>query len=83
MQPVVTPDVLARLRETLDGILVRDELVAYLVDPVRGTRKHRSVVEGIFTTRVKLPRPQRVDNIFPFTSCISLHDRYSLRLQAL
>ncbi len=37
---------LAELRKALKGITVRDEIVAYIVDIVRQTRKHNSVLVG-------------------------------------
>jgi MoxR-like ATPase len=46
VQPVVTAEALARLRTELDGITVREELVAYLVDIIRASRKHESVLVG-------------------------------------
>jgi MoxR-like ATPase len=46
VQPVLGPEDLARLRHALNGILVREELVGYIVDLVRGTRHHDSVLIG-------------------------------------
>jgi MoxR-like ATPase len=46
VQAVVTTEALARLRPELDGITVREELVAYLVDIIRASRKHESVLVG-------------------------------------
>jgi MoxR-like ATPase len=46
VQPVVTAVALASLRAQLNRILIRDELVAYLVDIVRTTRQHESVLVG-------------------------------------
>src|SRR5215831_9261452 len=40
VQPVIKVDDLATLRETLSAIVLRDELVGYLVDVVRATRQH-------------------------------------------
>lgn len=37
---------LATLRAGLDNVLVRDELAAYIVDLVRATREHESVLVG-------------------------------------
>ena len=37
---------LTRLRESLEAILVKEELCAYIVDIVRQTRKHPSVLVG-------------------------------------
>ena len=46
VQPVIQAEDLAALREGLAGIVIRDELVAYLVDIVRATRTHESVLVG-------------------------------------
>src|SRR5438094_6234765 len=46
VQPVVTSEALAAMRGTLSHIVIREELVAYLVDIVRTTRKHESVLVG-------------------------------------
>src|SRR6266566_2087756 len=46
VQPVVTAEALAAMRGHLNNIVVRDELVAYLVDIVRATRKNESVLVG-------------------------------------
>lgn len=46
VKPVLTTDVLTRLRQTLQGILVKDELVAYIVEIVRKTRSHNSILVG-------------------------------------
>jgi MoxR-like ATPase len=46
VQPVIKAEDLAALREGLAGIVIRDELVAYLVDIVRATRTHESVLVG-------------------------------------
>ena len=46
VQPVVTAEVLATMRGQLNNIVIREELVAYLVDIVRTTRKHESVLVG-------------------------------------
>ncbi len=46
VRPVVTAEELQRLREQLLGITLREELVAYLVDIVRATRQHESVLVG-------------------------------------
>ncbi|MCP4693512.1 MAG: MoxR family ATPase [Desulfobacterales bacterium] len=44
--PLITSGTLETLRKCLTEILVRDELIGYIVDIVRGTRKHRSVLVG-------------------------------------
>ncbi|HYG21839.1 MAG TPA: MoxR family ATPase [Verrucomicrobiae bacterium] len=46
VQPVIRPEELGALRETLAGIVIRDELIAYLVDIVRATRENESVLVG-------------------------------------
>ena len=46
VQPVVKPQDLVELREQLGLITMRDELIAYLVDIVRATRQHESVLVG-------------------------------------
>jgi MoxR-like ATPase len=46
VERVITGDDLARLRTALESIVVRDDLVAYLVDIVRASRGHESVLVG-------------------------------------
>jgi len=46
VKQVITSEVLSRLRESLEGILVKDELSAYIVDIVRRTREHPSILVG-------------------------------------
>jgi MoxR-like ATPase len=46
VQPVIKAEDLGSLREILGTIVIRDELVAYLVDIVRATRSHESVLVG-------------------------------------
>ena len=43
---VITAEDLAALRHSLEGLTVRDELVAYVVDVVRATRENDSVLVG-------------------------------------
>jgi MoxR-like ATPase len=43
---VLTTETLTALRTGLEGILIRDELIAYIVDIVRKTRTHASVLTG-------------------------------------
>ncbi|MGI9569331.1 MAG: AAA family ATPase [Desulfobulbia bacterium] len=45
-QQIITPEVLTKLRLALEGILVKADLVAYVVDIVRKTRTHQSVLVG-------------------------------------
>ena len=46
VQPVIKADDLAAMREQLSAIVMREELTAYLVDIVRATRQHESVLVG-------------------------------------
>ena len=46
VQPVITSDQLVHVRGSFETVVVRDELLAYLVDIVRQTRKHPSVLVG-------------------------------------
>jgi MoxR-like ATPase len=46
VKQILTPEVLTRLRESLESIRVKEELSAYIVDIVRQTRKHPSVLVG-------------------------------------
>ncbi len=46
VRPIIKAEELAMLRESLVGIVLRDELAAYLVDIVRATRTHESVLVG-------------------------------------
>jgi MoxR-like ATPase len=46
VKPILSPEILGRLRESLEGILVKDELSAYIVDVVRKSRQHPSVLVG-------------------------------------
>src|SRR5213595_2735232 len=46
VQAVVKPSDLAEMREQLVAITLRDELISYLVDIVRATRQHESVLVG-------------------------------------
>jgi MoxR-like ATPase len=46
VQKVIQPEDLISLREGLAAIVIRDELIAYLVDIVRATRAHESVLVG-------------------------------------
>lgn len=46
VQPVITAEELARLRQILESVLVKEELVGYIVDIVRQTRQHPSVSVG-------------------------------------
>jgi len=46
VQSVIQSDELTELRKALDAILIKDELMGYLVDIVRETRAHSSVLVG-------------------------------------
>ena len=46
VQQIIKPEVLPKLRVTLEGILVKEDLVSYVVDIVRKTRNHQSVLFG-------------------------------------
>jgi MoxR-like ATPase len=46
VQQVISGDALAQLRGELDNITVREELLAYLVDIIRASRTHESVLVG-------------------------------------
>jgi len=46
VKPVVTPEILTELRNQLIGLRVQEDLIGYIVDIVRQTRKHQSVLVG-------------------------------------
>jgi MoxR-like ATPase len=46
VQPVIKAEDLVALREALGLVVVREELIAYLVDVVRATRQHESILVG-------------------------------------
>jgi len=46
VQPVIKAQDLAELRDQLAAIVMRDELIGYLVDIIRATRQHESVLVG-------------------------------------
>ena len=46
VKAVLNPGELASLRSTLEEVTVREEIVAYVVDLVRSTRTHESVLTG-------------------------------------
>jgi MoxR-like ATPase len=46
VQQIITPEVLTKLRTALEGILVKQDLVSYVVDIVRKTRTHQSILVG-------------------------------------
>lgn len=46
LQPVLAPGELSQVRAALANILVREELVAYIVEIIRRTRTHESILVG-------------------------------------
>jgi MoxR-like ATPase len=46
VKQVLTPEVLTKLRDSLQDILVKEDLSGYIVDIVRRTRQHQSVLVG-------------------------------------
>ena len=46
IKQILTPEVLMKLRSSLEGILVKEDLIAYIVDIIRKTRQHQSVMVG-------------------------------------
>ena len=46
VKPVLRPNTLQELRRCLMDVMIKDELVKYLVDLVRATRRHQSVLVG-------------------------------------
>ena len=46
MKQILTSEILKKLQDSLEGILVKEELSGYIVDIVRQTRKHPSVMVG-------------------------------------
>ncbi len=46
IKPIITPETLTNLGKYLMGIRVQEDLVDYIVDIVRKTRKHQSVLVG-------------------------------------
>ncbi|MBW1705092.1 MAG: MoxR family ATPase [Deltaproteobacteria bacterium] len=46
VKPVITPEILTELRNHLMGLKVQEDLIDYIVDIVRQTRKHQSVLVG-------------------------------------
>jgi len=46
IKQIITPEILGKLRGSLEDILVKEELSAYIVDIVRLTREHSSVMVG-------------------------------------
>ena len=46
VKQIITPEILTKLRMSLEEILVKEDLSAYIVDIVRQTRRHPSVLVG-------------------------------------
>jgi MoxR-like ATPase len=46
VRPIINGQVLKYIRAALQGIVVRDELISYMVDIVRATRQHQSMLLG-------------------------------------
>jgi MoxR-like ATPase len=46
VKQILTPEILAKLQESLESILVKEELSEYIVDIVRKTRQHPSILVG-------------------------------------
>ena len=46
VKQIITPEILTKLQESLEEILVKEELSGYIVDIVRKTRQHPSVMVG-------------------------------------
>ncbi len=46
VKQVLTPEILSKLQDSLEGILVKEELSGYIVDIVRQTRQNPSVLVG-------------------------------------
>jgi MoxR-like ATPase len=46
VKQIITPEILIKLRASLEEILVKEELSGYIVDIVRQTRRHSSVLVG-------------------------------------
>jgi MoxR-like ATPase len=46
VKQVLTPKVLSKLRSATEHILVKEDLIIYIVDIIRKTRKHQSILVG-------------------------------------
>ncbi len=46
VKSVISPEILGKLRQSLESILVKEELLAYIVDIVRNTRVHQGILVG-------------------------------------
>jgi MoxR-like ATPase len=46
VRPVITAEILTELRNQLTGLRIQEDLIGYIVDIVRQTRRHQSVLVG-------------------------------------
>jgi MoxR-like ATPase len=46
VKQIISPELLGKLRQSLEAILVKEELLSYIVDIVRKTRSHQSILVG-------------------------------------
>ena len=46
VKPIISPEMLGKLRQSLETIMVKEELLAYIVDIVRKTRVHQGILVG-------------------------------------
>ncbi len=46
VKPIISPEILGKLRQSLETIMVKEELLAYIVDIVRKTRVHQGILVG-------------------------------------
>ena len=46
IKPVISMNELQELRESLEGIFVKEELIGYIVEIIRSTREHESILIG-------------------------------------
>jgi len=46
LKPIISPDIILKLRRMLERILIKEELVSYIVDIVRKSRAHHSIMVG-------------------------------------
>ena len=46
VKPIISPEILGKLRQSLETVLVKEELLAYIVDIVRKTRVHQGILVG-------------------------------------
>jgi MoxR-like ATPase len=46
VKPIISPEMLGKLRQSLETIMVKEELLTYIVDIVRKTRVHQGILVG-------------------------------------